>query len=150
MNKSLNGIVSIGKPLANCVGLIIDENGKELPTGEKGELCIAGNQVTKGYWKNDEKNASSFFFKEVDGKAFRFYHTGDLCFQDVDGNIMYSGRIDHQAKIQGFRVEMGEIEYCAREFLGGINVVCLAFENNEAFYLYKKQILHPHSLSLFF
>lgn len=132
VNKSLNGIISIGKPLANCVGLILDEQGNELPAGEKGELCIAGDQVTKGYWKNPEKNESSFFFKEVNGEQLRFYHTGDLCYKDEDGDIMYSGRLDHQAKIQGFRVEMGEIEYHAREFLGGANVVCLAFENKEA------------------
>ena len=131
-NKTLNGIISIGKPLANCVGLILDEAGNELPAGEKGELCIAGDQVTKGYWNNPEKNESSFFFKEVDGKQLRFYHTGDLCYKDEDGDIMYSGRLDHQAKIQGFRVEMGEIEYHAREFLGGKNVVCLAFDNKDA------------------
>lgn len=131
-NKSLNGIISIGKPMANCVGLILDEQGNELPVGEKGELCIAGDQVTKGYWKNDEKNASSFFYKEVNGVSMRFYHTGDLCYIDKDGDIMYSGRLDHQAKIQGFRVEMGEIEYHAREFLGGKNVVCLAFDNAES------------------
>lgn len=129
-NKNLNGIISIGKPLANCVGLILDENGNELPIGEKGELCIAGDQVAKGYWKNEEKNDSSFFYKEVGGKNMRFYHTGDLCYKDNDGDIMYSGRLDHQAKIQGFRVEMGEIEYHAREFLDGTNVVCLAFDNN--------------------
>lgn len=130
-NKELNGIISIGKTLANCVGLILDDNGNELPAGEKGELCIAGGQVTKGYWKNDEKNASSFFNKEVNGVMLRFYHTGDLCYKDEDGDIMYSGRLDHQAKIQGFRVEMGEIEYHAREFLEGSNVVCLAFDNKE-------------------
>ena len=129
-NKSLNGIISIGKPLANCVGLILDEQGNELPAGEKGELCIAGDQVTKGYWKNEEKNASSFFFKEVNGENMRFYHTGDLCYKDADGDIMYSGRLDHQAKIQGFRVEMGEIEHHASVFLEGKNVVCLAFDNN--------------------
>lgn len=132
VNKSLNGIISIGKPLSNCVGLILDEQGNELPAGEKGELCIAGDQVTKGYWKNPEKNESSFFYKEVNGEKMRFYHTGDLCYKDEDGDIMYSGRMDHQAKIQGFRVEMGEIEYHAREFLGGTNVVCLAFDNKEA------------------
>lgn len=130
-NKTLNGIISIGKPLANCVGLVLDENGNELPAGEKGELCIAGDQVTKGYWNNEEKNEASFFLKEVDGIQLRFYHTGDLCYKDEDGDIMYSGRLDYQAKIQGFRVEMGEIEYHAREFLGDTNVVCLAFDNKE-------------------
>lgn len=128
-NKTLNGIISIGKPLANCIGLILDEKGNELPAGEKGELCIAGDQVTKGYWKNEKKNESSFFYKEVNGVNMRFYHTGDLCFKDADGDIMYSGRLDHQAKIQGFRVEMGEIEWHAREFLGDKNVVCMAFDN---------------------
>lgn len=130
-NKSLNGIISIGKPMANCIGIILDEQGNEVPAGVKGELCIAGDQVTKGYWKNEEKNSTSFFYKEIDGQNLRFYHTGDLCFKDVDGDIMYSGRLDHQAKIQGFRVEMGEIEFHAREFLNGKNVVCLAFENKE-------------------
>lgn len=131
-NKSLNGIISIGKPMGNCVGLILDDNGNELPNGEKGELCIAGDQVTKGYWKNEEKNVSAFFYKDVNGVNMRFYHTGDLCYKDEDGDIMYSGRIDHQAKIQGFRVEMGEIEWNAREFLGDKNVVCLAFDNKNS------------------
>lgn len=131
-NKSLNGIISIGKPLGNCLGLILDEQGNELPVGEKGELCIAGSQVTCGYWKNDDKNQSSFFEKEICGKKERFYHTGDLCYKDADGDIMYSGRIDHQAKIQGFRVELGEIEYHAREYLKDKNVVCMAFENKDS------------------
>ena len=131
INKSLNGIISIGQPMANCVGLIIDENGNECGLNEKGELCIAGPQVTPGYWNNPEKNKASFFYKEVGGEQIRFYHTGDLCFKDEDGDIMYSGRLDHQAKIQGFRVEMGEIEYHARDFLGGKNVACLAFDNKD-------------------
>lgn len=128
-NKSLNGIISIGRPMDNVIGLILDEEGKKLPRGEKGELCVAGDQVTKGYWKNEEKNAEAFFCKDINGEQVRFYHTGDLCYEDEDGDIMYSGRLDHQAKIQGFRVEMGEIEHHAREFLGGLNVVCLAFDN---------------------
>ncbi len=130
-NKSLNGIISIGKPMANVIGLILDEEGKEVPNGEKGELCVAGDQVTCGYWKNPEKNKSSFFFKEVNGEQVRFYHTGDLCYKDEDGDIMYSGRLDHQAKIQGFRVELGEIEYHAREYLKK-NAVCIAFDNESA------------------
>lgn len=130
-NKTLNGIISIGKPLANCIAIILDENGNECKHGEKGELCIAGDQVTKGYWKNEEKNASSFFYKEINGKNMRFYRTGDLCYKDAEGDIMYSGRLDHQAKIQGFRVEMGEIEWHAREFLGDKNVICLAFDNKD-------------------
>lgn len=128
-NKTLNGIISIGKPMANVQGLILDEAGNEVSRGEKGELCVAGDQVTCGYLNNPTKNSESFFMKEVNGKMMRFYHTGDLCYEDEDGDIMYSGRLDHQVKIQGFRVEMGEIEFHAREFLGGTNTVCVAFEN---------------------
>lgn len=129
-SKTLNGIISIGKPMANVIGLIIDERGNEVPDGGKGELCVAGDQVTYGYFNNPEKNAEAFFIKEIDGNLIRFYHTGDLCYKDKDGDIMYFGRLDHQAKIQGFRVEMGEIEYHAREFMKGSNVVAIAFENH--------------------
>lgn len=128
-NKELNGIISIGKPLKHCIGIILDEKGNEVPVGEKGELCIAGNQVALGYWNNPEKNETSFFMREYNGEKLRFYHTGDLTFQDTDGDIMYSGRMDNQVKIQGFRIELGEIEYHAREATGK-NVVCLSHEVN--------------------
>lgn len=134
-NKELNGIISIGKPLKHCVGLILDEELNELPNGEKGELCIAGSQVTNGYWMNPEKNGSSFFYREYNGQQMRFYHTGDLCFKDSDGDIMYSGRMDNQVKIQGYRIELGEIEHHARVFTEK-NVICLANEVNGITQLY--------------
>lgn len=131
-NLSLNGIISIGKPLTNVTAIIIDEQGNIIKDQTKGELCVAGDQVTQGYWKNPEKNESSFFYKEVDGQNMRFYHTGDLCYWEEDGNIMYSGRIDQQAKIQGFRVELGEIEYHAREFFNKEKrVMAIAFQNDK-------------------
>lgn len=130
-NLSLNGIISIGKPMANVQAIIIDENGNVIPEKSgaeyKGELCVAGPQVTPGYWKNAEKNVSSFFVKE----GVRYYHTGDLTYWDESGNIMYSGRIDQQAKIQGFRVELGEIEYHAREFYNKKNrTAAISYTNN--------------------
>lgn len=125
-NLSLNGIISIGKPLANVQAIIIREDGSLVEGQEKGELCVAGDQVTPGYWKNDEKNASSFFVRD----GVRYYHTGDLCYWHESGNIMYSGRIDQQAKIQGFRVELGEIEHHARQFYQNERrVMAIAFQN---------------------
>ncbi|MBR5678458.1 MAG: amino acid adenylation domain-containing protein [Paludibacteraceae bacterium] len=125
-NLSLNGIISIGKPLVNVQAIIIREDGSLVEGQEKGELCIAGDQVTPGYWKNDEKNVSSFFMRE----GMRYYHTGDLCYWHESGNIMYSGRIDQQAKIQGFRVELGEIEHHARQFYGNEHrIIAIAFQN---------------------
>ena len=125
-NLSLNGIISIGKPLANVQAIIIREDGSLVEGQEKGELCVAGDQVTPGYWDNPEKNESSFFVHD----GLRYYHTGDLCYWEESGDIMYSGRIDQQAKIQGFRVELGEIEHHAREFYNKeYRVLAIAFDN---------------------
>lgn len=125
-NLSLNGIISIGKPLANVRVIIIREDGALVEGQEKGELCVAGDQVTPGYWNNKEKNESSFFEKD----GLRYYHTGDLCYWDESGNIMYSGRIDQQAKIQGFRVELSEIEHHARQYYSNERrVIAIAFQN---------------------
>ena len=87
--------------------------------------------MTPGYWNNNEKNTTAFSIMNYNNSAVRFYHTGDLCSQDKDGDILYSGRIDSQAKIQGFRVELSEIEFHARTFLNGKNVVCLVVENEK-------------------
>jgi len=129
INKQLNGMLSIGVPMDGMTGLILDDQRSILPQGEKGELCIAGGQLTIGYWKNEEKNAEAFFQMEYNGKMTRFYKTGDLCYYDEEGDIMYSGRIDFQVKIQGYRIELGEIEHHARAFLQGNNAVAIPFQN---------------------
>ena len=66
----------------------------------------------------------------INGKETRFYKTGDLCYMDDDGDIMYSGRIDFQVKIQGYRIELGEIEHHSRACNGGGNAIAIPFENN--------------------
>lgn len=128
-NKQLNGMLSIGKPLLGVDAVIIDNEGNRLGINQKGELCISGNQITPGYWKNPGKNKSSFFELKSEGYLKRFYKTGDLCYIDEDGDIMYSGRLDYQVKIQGHRIELGEIEYHARTSLNGQNAVAEVFES---------------------
>lgn len=114
-NRSYNGVLSIGKPFKNVDCIIIDSNNKIVANNAEGELCLSGKQLTSGYWKNDELNTSSFFMHKTDsGKIKRFYKTGDLCFKDDDGYYLYIGRKDFQVKIGGYRVELGEIEYHAR------------------------------------
>jgi acyl-coenzyme A synthetase/AMP-(fatty) acid ligase len=129
-NKQINGMLSIGKTLNGITAVIKGEEGNILQTNHKGELCISGDQITPAYWNISDKNQTSFFFKELNNKIVRFYKTGDLCYMDEDGDIMYSGRLDYQIKIQGFRVELGEIEHHAREFIKGNNVIAVAFENS--------------------
>lgn len=126
-NKSHNGVLSIGRSMTSGTVKILNEEGTEVGPGELGELVLSGQQLFSGYWKNEEKTREVFLTHE----GQRFYKSGDLCYYDADGDIMYSGRKDFQTKIQGFRVELGEIEFHAREFLNDMNVVCVALENSQ-------------------
>jgi len=126
-NKSHNGILSIGKSMTSGEMIVVNENNIEVQDGEQGELCLSGNQLTQGYWNNPEKNKETFF---IDDKGRFFYKTGDICYKDSDGDFMFSGRLDHQVKVQGFRIELGEIEHHASEFLHGKNSVALPYQNS--------------------
>src|ERR1035437_1308836 len=129
INKEHNGILSIGKAMTGVITIIADENNNILHTGEKGELCLAGELLTPGYLKNENKNKEAFFVADYKGKSTKFYKTGDLCLEDSDGDILYLGRIDFQTKIQGFRVELSEIEFHVKAFLGKTNAVAVAVTN---------------------
>ncbi|MFP4059467.1 MAG: AMP-binding protein [Bacteroidota bacterium] len=130
-NKVFNGIISIGKPFGNSKIMICDENNNPMQEGEKGELCVAGSQVSPGYLNNEMLNKEAFFMKETTSGLQRYYKTGDLVFKDKDGDLYYCGRIDNQAQVQGFRVEMGEIEFHARNFTGIHNLAALPHEDKE-------------------
>ena len=121
-----NDIVSIGKTFKNNGVLLVDENNAEITEPNiEGELCLCGEQLTPGYWKNDKENAEKFF--EKDGK--RYYRSGDICYYAEDGNLMYVSRKDFQVKINGFRVELGEIENRYAAISGGMYSVVLPYTN---------------------
>jgi D-alanine--poly(phosphoribitol) ligase subunit 1 len=122
--KAYNDMLIIGRPFKNVDVLIVDERGNEVKKGEKGEMLVAGGQVTPGYVNNEERNRTAFIVK--DGR--RYYHTGDICFVDEDGDIFYCGRADHQVKIQGFRIELSEIEIAVRE-LFSLNTAAVVYRN---------------------
>ena len=126
-NKSYNGLVCIGKPMEGTITIIIDENNQPVPANNPGQLCLGGIQLTPGYWNNPEKNEETFFVVNYKGKQERFYKTGDLCKLDDEGDILYIGRLDYQIKVQGFRVELSEIEFYIKSFLEKINVVAIAY-----------------------
>lgn len=124
--KTHNGVVSIGKNMPNNNSIILNEKNEIANINEEGELCLSGPQLTPGYW-NKENNIDVFF--EFEG--CRYYRTGDLCYRDKDGDYMYIGRKDFQAKIQGFRVELSEIEHYATEANPTKpQCVCVAFNSN--------------------
>lgn len=131
-NISTNGILSIGKPMKNCSLAIVNDNNEDVNQGEVGELLLEGEQLTLGYLNNEELNASAFVLRTTDTNRppKRFYKSGDLCLFTEDGNINYIGRKDTQVKIQGFRVELSEIEFQAMKALNEFKNCCaIAIEN---------------------
>lgn len=127
-NKSSHGILSIGKAMLGTTVGLLDEQGNWKRTGPNGELTLAGPQATFGYWQDPERN--SIAFVRTEGPAgMRHYRTGDRCAIDEEGDILYLGRTDHQVKIQGYRVELAEVEHHARSVLPGSILVAVAVMN---------------------
>jgi D-alanine--poly(phosphoribitol) ligase subunit 1 len=112
--------------MENMGAIVVDESLRPVKAGEKGELCLTGLQLTNGYWKNPERNKEAFFTLDDGGVERRYYRTGDVAFRDTEGDFMFGGRLDQQVKIQGFRVELSEIEHHVREFTGAANVAAVA------------------------
>ncbi|MDX2679231.1 non-ribosomal peptide synthetase [Streptomyces sp. NY05-11A] len=106
--------IPYGKPLANQSWRVLDATGRDAPDWVPGELYIGGTGVALGYWDDRERTAASFV-PGPRGSQKVLYRTGDLGRYLPDGNIEFLGRADFQVKIQGFRVEPGEIEYVLAE-----------------------------------
>ena len=125
-NQQINGILNIGEPMNGFTAVIIDENNNIITTPQKGELCISGEQVTSGYLSEADKNKTTFITLNVNEKNQLFYKTGDICYYEKN-LLMYVGRMDQQVKIQGYRVELSEIEFHAREALKGKNTIAVTY-----------------------
>jgi len=110
--ECLNGIVPIGWPFAGQQCRVADHERGEV--SETGELCLAGSQVTDGYWNNPEKTQRQFVRLPETGETL-WYRTGDLVKRGENGCLHYLGRMDHQVKIRGYRVELQEIEVVLRK-----------------------------------
>lgn len=98
----------IGKPLPNYTIYVLDNNLNPAPIGVHGELYISGIGLARGYLNRPDLTAEQFLINPFTQE--RMYRTGDLVRWLSDGNLEYIGRTDHQIKIRGFRVELGEIE----------------------------------------
>ena len=125
--------IPIGKPIAQSLAYILDQNRRPVPIGVPGELWVGGHGLSRGYLNNPELTAERFVDEEIPMGAGlsqqspltphhspitthhspitnRLYRTGDLARWLDDGNIEFLGRLDFQVKIRGFRIEPGEIE----------------------------------------
>jgi amino acid adenylation domain-containing protein len=98
----------IGAPIENSAWLVLDEGLRLVPIGMPGELCIAGRNVGRGYWRRPDLTAKAFVQSPFDSD--RLYRTGDRVRCLADGRLKFLGRKDRQLKVRGFRIEPGEIE----------------------------------------
>ncbi|MFF5260358.1 amino acid adenylation domain-containing protein [Actinomadura viridis] len=109
----------IGRPLSGVEVRLLRPDGEPVPDGERGELCVAGPQVARGYLARPELTARAFGTAApaafpASAPGARVYRTGDLARWAPDGTLRFAGRLDRQIKLRGFRIEPGEVEEALR------------------------------------
>ena len=124
----------IGVPIANTEILILDETFQEVPDGVRGEICIAGDGLAAGYLNAPEQTAAHFITLP-DGR--RIYRTGDIGYYDANRTLFCEGRMDHQIKLNGHRIELEDIEQNLMRCTG-MKLLTAAFdrENNRLICFY--------------
>ncbi|MDD5036087.1 MAG: amino acid adenylation domain-containing protein [Methylococcaceae bacterium] len=107
---AIDTTVPIGRPVHNIRLYLLDPWLAPVPVGVPGEVCVAGIQVGRGYLHQRGSTAETFIPDPLDGCGERLYRTGDLGRYREDGTLEFLGRLNHQVKIRGVRIEPGEIE----------------------------------------
>ncbi|WP_344813462.1 non-ribosomal peptide synthase/polyketide synthase, partial [Chitinophaga oryziterrae] len=129
----------IGIPVNNMYIYVVDVNNAEVlcPPGVEGELCIGGAQVGRGYLHQPGMTATRFIDDPFSREAGqRMYRTGDKGKWLPDGNLHFSGRIDDQVKINGYRIEPGEIAHCLQAVDGVKETVVLVNAQSDSLKAY--------------
>jgi acyl-coenzyme A synthetase/AMP-(fatty) acid ligase len=121
--------VPIGRPIPGAEAWVVDARGQLAPLGVAGELWLGGAGVAPGYLDRPELTAERFLPDRFGGRpGARLYRTGDLVRWQCDGTLEFLGRVDHQVKIRGQRVELGEIEAVLAERAGVAEALVHAWE----------------------
>ncbi|MGE3539951.1 MAG: amino acid adenylation domain-containing protein [Candidatus Tectimicrobiota bacterium] len=119
----------IGKACAHLKTMVVDEYGQEVRPGEEGELCVSGPSVMQGYWALAEQSAGAFL-SDTNGQYW--YRTGDLVYEEDDGNYTFVGRRDRMVKRRSYRIELGEIEAVLYSHLSVKEAAVIALPSEEA------------------
>ena len=102
--------VPIGRPVRNLTLTVRGSGLRNVPLGVVGEICVGGVGVGRGYLADPRRTAAVFVPDPSGVPGARLYRSGDLGRQSTDGRLVFQGRIDHQVKVRGFRIEVGEVE----------------------------------------
>ena len=132
LDRVEEGPITIGRPIAATVVAVVDAHKNPLPWGVPGELLIGGAGVARGYRGRPDLTAERFLpdpFSEVAGA--RTYSTGDLARFLPDGRLEALGRIDHQVKVRGHRIELQEIEQVLSRHPGVAQAAATVFGDGE-------------------
>ena len=101
--------IFIGKPINNCKCYVLGNNLQILPPDTPGELYLSGPGISDGYYNKSEMTKEKFLANPFGGK-YKLYKTGDIVKFSSNGNLIFIGRTDDQIKLNGFRIELREIE----------------------------------------
>ena len=121
--------VPIGSPIANTTLYVLDARLEPVPIGVSGELHIGGIGLARGYHARAGLTAERFLPDPHGRPGSRLYRTGDLARWRADGTIEFLGRVDHQVKLRGQRIELGEVDTTLREQPGITDAVTLVRED---------------------
>ena len=129
--------IPIGRPFKNTQILLLSDDGKQVPDGEVGEICIRGTCVTLGYYNNPEKTREAFVQNPLQSAYPELiYKTGDLGRLNDRGELVFVSRKDYQIKHMGHRIELGEIEANVNAMDGVKLCGCIYFKEKERIVLY--------------
>ncbi|MGH8964070.1 MAG: AMP-binding protein, partial [Actinomycetes bacterium] len=118
--------IPIGGPVWNTRLHVLDADLRPVPVGTEGELYLAGAQLARGYLNRAGLTAERFVADPSGAPGERMYRTGDLVRWNADGLLEYLGRTDHQVKLRGRRIELGEVEARLLELDGELKAVVVA------------------------
>ena len=130
-------VIPIGRPFPNREILLLSEDGKEVPAGGQGEICVRGTALTLGYYNDPERTQASFVQNPLNSAYPELiYKTGDMGRYNDAGELCFVSRKDYQIKHMGHRIELGEIEANVNAIEGVKMAACVFDDEKEKIVLY--------------